>query len=252
MRINSFSYYSVTFNMEDRNSLLKICNQITKSEIFQNVLSQVKRMLKEEDPQCDAEDVIQAFKHYLLEMHLDPSEIMPVDEWRTELWQRALNSYYANDLAIKAYQTWKSTRLQNIHFTEPVKQLLSDLHRNYKLLLLTNGDSQVQWEKIAQVGAKHYFDGIIVSGDHPHPKPHPSIFAFAFRVLGAAPSECIMVGDSLNTDIQGGVNAGVLATVWVDPKRQNAELVFPRPDFSIPSVLDVRKVLDEMSAEQIP
>ncbi len=45
-------------------------------------------------------------------------------------------------------------------------------------------------------------------------KPNPSIFRTAFERLGCQPHEAAMIGDSLKTDIRGGVEAGMV-TVWV-------------------------------------
>ena len=62
-----------------------------------------------------------------------------------------------------------------------------------------------------------------------------------------SPQQCIMVGDCLSTDIQGGLDAGCCATVWIDPERQNKEIFFPSPNYSIASVMDINTVLDDIN-----
>ena len=207
----------------------------------------MKKVLVSQFPDVDADDVVRAFRKYLVEAEKDPNEIIPVAEWRTELWQRALNSCHPKDAAYLLYRTWMTGRLEHMTFSEDVKKLLARLCKDYKLLLMTNGPSGIQREKMAKCGADKYFDGIIVSGEQPHPKPDISIFETAFEMLSATPEECIMVGDCLSTDIQGGLDSGCRATVWIDPQRQNKEIYFPSPTYSIASVLDLEMVLDDIN-----
>jgi HAD superfamily hydrolase (TIGR01662 family) len=51
----------------------------------------------------------------------------------------------------------------------------------------------------------------VSSSDHGLMKPHPSIFSSALQLLGVAPSEAVMVGDSLRQDIEGALNVGMQA-----------------------------------------
>ena len=46
-------------------------------------------------------------------------------------------------------------------------------------------------------------------------KPHKEIFLHALKEAGAQTTESIMIGDNLDADIQGGMNAG-LDTVFVN------------------------------------
>lgn len=54
-----------------------------------------------------------------------------------------------------------------------------------------------------------YIRGAVSSSDHGYMKPHPSIFREAMRIVGAAPSESIMVGDSVVHDIEGARRTGM-------------------------------------------
>jgi len=59
-------------------------------------------------------------------------------------------------------------------------------------------------------------------------KPNPSIFRVALERLGCRPHEAAMIGDSLNTDIRGGLEAGMV-TVWLAPPEVEAEFgIHPR------------------------
>ena len=51
------------------------------------------------------------------------------------------------------------------------------------------------------------------------------------------------MGDSLSCDVQGGINAGLAATVWVDSSGAGLPEGAPRPDFVVASVLELPRVL---------
>jgi putative hydrolase of the HAD superfamily len=52
-------------------------------------------------------------------------------------------------------------------------------------------------------------DVAISSSQHGYMKPHPSIFEAALKLAGVAPSEAVMVGDSLAQDIEGARRVGM-------------------------------------------
>lgn len=56
-----------------------------------------------------------------------------------------------------------------------------------------------------------------------------------------------MVGDKLETDIQGGVNAGMV-TVWLNVRGRTAPEDL-QPDYTIDSILDLTTVLQDMSLD---
>lgn len=74
-------------------------------------------------------------------------------------------------------------------------------------------------------------------------KPNPSIFKAALERLGCGPHEAAMIGDSLSTDIRGGVDAGMV-TVWVAPPEVKAEIEL-RPHLRVWSLFDLLERLDE-------
>ncbi len=54
-----------------------------------------------------------------------------------------------------------------------------------------------------------YISGAVSSSDHGYMKPHPSIFQAALELVGATPSESVMVGDSVAHDIEGARQVGM-------------------------------------------
>uniref|UniRef100_A0A3B1KHF5 N-acetylneuraminic acid phosphatase n=1 Tax=Astyanax mexicanus TaxID=7994 RepID=A0A3B1KHF5_ASTMX len=206
---------------------------------------EVGNLLKCKLDHANINDICERFGKKLLKESFNPSASQTIDEVRINHWQEALQEAGVDagqDLALECYYTWKNTRLQTLSLPPEYLALLKKLRSSYKLLLLTNGDTQTQREKVEAVGCEELFDAVVVGGEHAEQKPATSIFMHCFELLGVQPHECIMVGDSLDTDIQGGINAGVRATVWINKKNtpppQNIT-----PDYNIPCVLDLPDIL---------
>jgi putative hydrolase of the HAD superfamily len=82
-------------------------------------------------------------------------------------------------------------------------------NKEYKLHLITNGFEKTQHSKLKYSGLDKYFTEVITSEGSNSLKPHKEIFDYAFQKSGAKPEESIMIGDSLEVDIQGAMNAGI-------------------------------------------
>ena len=81
--------------------------------------------------------------------------------------------------------------------------------KGYRLHLITNGFEKTQLCKLQNSGLTGYFTEVITSEGANSLKPHKEIFEYAFMKTGAAPAESIMLGDSIEADIQGAINAGI-------------------------------------------
>lgn len=125
---------------------------------------------------------------------------------------------------------------------ETVKQ---KLYGKYKLYLASNGTAVVQQGRMTSADLYPYFEECFVSQELGHNKPSKAYFDAAFaRIPGFDPAECLMVGDSLTSDIQGGKNAGV-RTVWVNPKHKTAPEHL-KPDYEIEFLADLPALLEEI------
>lgn len=91
-------------------------------------------------------------------------------------------------------------------------------NKGYILHLVTNGFENVQYSKLQNSNLRNYFKEIITSEASNSLKPNKEIFEYALSKSGALVNESIMIGDNLDADIQGGINAG-LDTVFVNHLR---------------------------------
>jgi len=106
-------------------------------------------------------------------------------------------------------------RYENLQPDHGVLSMLRSLKNKYVLALITNGPSRSQWEKIHRLEMQEYFQSVVVSGDLGWEKPSKAIFEVVCEQLDLQPSQCIMIGDRLETDILGARNAGFAGAVWV-------------------------------------
>lgn len=91
--------------------------------------------------------------------------------------------------------------------TLEVLQYLKD--KGYVLHLITNGFEKTQHSKLQHAGLAGYFAEVITSEGSGSLKPHKEIFEYALQKAGADKPESIMLGDNVEVDIQGAIDAGI-------------------------------------------
>lgn len=94
--------------------------------------------------------------------------------------------------------------------------LLDALKGKAKLGIITNGFTALQQIRLERTGLRDHFDALVISEEVGVPKPDPRIFDYALEQAGNPDRErVLMVGDTAESDIRGGMNAG-LSTVWLN------------------------------------
>lgn len=118
--------------------------------------------------------------------------------------------------------------------------VLEALQGSYRMALITNGLSGVQRRRVERLHLGAYFEAIVISAEIGHAKPSHEIFDVTFESLDwPEKSEVVIVGDSLTSDIAGGIGYGI-DTVWLN--HHNAEPV-PGITHEISRIADVVKHL---------
>ncbi|BDD03385.1 YjjG family noncanonical pyrimidine nucleotidase [Aureibacter tunicatorum] len=118
------------------------------------------------------------------------------------------------------------------------EEVLKALHSKYQLHILTNGFIDVQSIKMETSGISPYFNSVVTSEHCAYRKPHEEIFKYALKNAGANAEESIMIGDNLEADILGALNAGISA-VYYNP---NAIPHNVRPNFEISCLSELLKI----------
>ncbi|GAB4824198.1 hypothetical protein N2152v2_011244 [Parachlorella kessleri] len=186
----------------------------------------------------------------------DPEHKVDVEEWRAGLWRQAVNRQgleCGNEAAAQLQACWTTSRLELFRFVPGVDELITSLAAaGYQMVIITNGHHLIQRQKVASCEATRLFTHILVGGEEiragRHEKPHPSIFHRACELAQCQPQDAIHIGDSLTCDVQGGIEAGLAATVWVNASGAPLPEGCPQPDYVVSSVLELPEVLKALEA----
>jgi putative hydrolase of the HAD superfamily len=90
-------------------------------------------------------------------------------------------------------------------------EVIQDLAAHYPLYILTNGFDDIQYVKIEGAGMRSFFKEIITSQQVGTKKPNPLFYEYALVRAGIQPGEALMIGDHVEADVRGALNAGIPA-----------------------------------------
>ena len=128
------------------------------------------------------------------------------------------------------------------YFLPGAKEALDALRGRYRMFLLSNGNAKVQDGRLSSAGILPYFENVFISERVGADKPSREFFdRCTARIPGYAPEKALMVGDSLTSDILGGINAGI-RTCWVNPAHAPARANI-QPDYEIENLSQLEEVL---------
>jgi putative hydrolase of the HAD superfamily len=110
-----------------------------------------------------------------------------------------------------------------ILFPETIEVLEDLKQRGLKLGVISNFDDRI-YPVMESLGIRRFFDAIVLSSETGYCKPDPEIFAAASVALGFPPSRILLVGDSLEDDVEAGIRAGFEA-VLIDRRGRYASRI---------------------------
>ena len=119
-------------------------------------------------------------------------------------------------------------------------EVLEQLQKLCKLYIVSNGVAEIQNSRMKGSGLEKYFLARFVSEDVGYPKPQIEYFDYCFsHIDGFDKSKTLIIGDSLTSDIQGGVSAGI-DTCWFNPwHNMNKSKLTPTYE-----ITDLRQILE--------
>jgi HAD superfamily hydrolase (TIGR01509 family) len=157
-----------------------------------------------------------------------------LDELRTGRWL---------ELGLTPERALEVDELYREHHTQirPRRHALPTLRTlreaGLKLVLLSNAGIDYVRDRVAASSFDGLLDGIvdIAATDF---KPHPDAFRAALEIAGESPHHAAMVGDNLEADVEGALQAGFGRVVWLTRRK-------PHPD---PRVITLRSLAGVPSA----
>ncbi len=156
--------------------------------------------------------------------------------YRTLLDFKIGNEQLSKDLSARFLDILPTKKILFPHTIEILEYLLA---KKYTLHLITNGFEKTQWSKINNSGLSKYFTHMITSEASNSLKPKKEIFEYALNKTGARLKESIMLGDNLEADIQGALNAG-MDSVFVNHINATTEL---QPTYIIYHLQELEDIL---------
>ena len=152
-----------------------------------------------------------------------------------------LKEDHSSALAQSIYQDQLS---QQAFLLPGARELLEQLQEKYSLYVVSNGTACVQDSRLAKSGIAGYFKAIFISQRIGFHKPQVEFFQSCFsKIPDFHPNQTMIIGDSLTSDMQGGVNAGIY-TCWYNPKKLTAPAAIPI-DFQIFSLGELPQLLEQ-------
>ena len=130
------------------------------------------------------------------------------------------------------------------YFLPGAEEAVAALSKKYRLFLASNGTATVQKGRMTSANLYRFFERVFVSQEIGHNKPSKEYFEACFaKIPGFDREKAMIVGDSLSSDIKGGINAGI-KTVWVNPGHMDCGEI--RPDYEIEALSALEALLEEL------
>lgn len=140
------------------------------------------------------------------------------DEITRTRYQQFFDAIGIEGDGIEAEKLYRSHLSSSAIPVKGAKEILDYLDGRYDMYVVTNGVSETQRNRMKISGFGKYMKDMFVSEDAGCQKPKKEFFDYCFdRMPKISKEEIIIIGDSLSSDIKGGMNAGV-KTCWFNFK----------------------------------
>ena len=158
---------------------------------------------------------------------------------------KALFHHFGMDVDATACARRYEKHLSVGHYFLPgAEEAVQRLSKQYRLFLVSNGTASVQKGRMTSANLYPYFEKVFVSQQIGYNKPAKEYFDRCFeQIPDFDPQKAMIVGDSLTSEILGGINAGI-ATCWVNPKGLPADTI--QPDYQIKALSELEALLENM------
>ena len=128
------------------------------------------------------------------------------------------------------------------YFLPGAEEAVDRLSKKYRLFLASNGTASVQQGRMTSANLYRFFEKVFVSQEIGHNKPSKEYFDACFaQIPGFDPAKAMIVGDSLTSDILGGIHAGI-RTCWINPTHAAGREDI-KPDYEIEFLYQLEDIL---------
>lgn len=143
---------------------------------------------------------------------------------------------YCNSIHLNSLKT-------NTQLMPHALEVCRTLARKHRLYIVTNAVAAVQKARLAASDIRPYITDAFISEDAGASKPSAAYFDYVFsRIPGITRENCLLIGDSPSSDLQGANNYGI-PCCWYNPQGLSAPAHL-RIDYEI---LDLTELIDLVS-----
>lgn len=130
----------------------------------------------------------------------------------------------------------------NIVEIENAGKLLQELYHHHEILIATNGPKEAAINKLEKAKLMSYISSMVCSEEIGFSKPMPEFFDCLYnKTQNKDKSRMLLIGDSLTTDVLGGMNNGI-DTCWFNPNNSSLPEEYC-PTMTINKLLQLKKKL---------
>jgi len=117
--------------------------------------------------------------------------------------------------ALALGETYWSTYVDEMELFDGVEETFSALDRaGVDIAIVSNLTTRIQLTKIDHLDLEPYIDVLLTSEETGREKPSSVMFTLALAQLDRRPSETLMVGDSVVSDVEGGNALGLTTALF--------------------------------------
>jgi putative hydrolase of the HAD superfamily len=199
-------------------------------DLYFEIMKEQQQTSPEEHPEFDAVDIWRS----IIDLHMTD-------------FTRALPAAKLEQMPLFLTEMSRGISRYRLRLYPHVRDVLDVLRERYPLALITDAQAAYTRGELHKVGLLHYFDPIVVSGDHGYRKPDRRLFQLALDRLGVAPENALYVGNDMYHDIFGAREAGMW-TVMFDSDQGRKAHPGCVPDYTIADFRDLLGILDHHTA----
>ncbi len=135
-------------------------------------------------------------------------------------WQSLINFYNFDCVAEEISNKYIERLATKSYLIDGALEFCQKLYGIYRMYIVTNGQKEIQRSRLFPSPIFKYFDGCFISEDIGYEKPSILYFDAISRLIPEYdPQTTIIIGDSLTSDMAGGINAGI-DTCWYNPHKK--------------------------------
>lgn len=159
---------------------------------------------------------------------------------KVERFRKTFQQHQVEVDAAKASLTYLDTLPETVVLIEQAEEICRQLSELGEIGIVTNGIEYVQERRIKNSAISPYLSFVAVSETCGHAKPDVRFFEYSVKMAKSfAKNKTLMVGDRLETDIQGAHNFGI-DSCWFNPQKLNTDL---RPTYNIQTLKQLQTLL---------